>query len=166
MKKDGSIHLEELMFAYIDKIKYLISPELWSSEILNCSKNEVFILLLLYRRDNVNMSQIAEYLSVPLNTVTGIIARMEKKRLLYRTRSKEDKRVVTLEMSEQGKEQIKEIMQEILQYGNLILEHFTADEIELVFRLLDKVVDVLSKEQSKRLTKKPCKKTIRKITIE
>lgn len=60
-------NFETMIFEYIDKIKYLLSPEIWGNGLFNCSKNEVFVLLL-YRRSDVNMTQIADYLRVPLNT--------------------------------------------------------------------------------------------------
>lgn len=50
--------------------------------LLDCSKNEVFVLLDLLRQGEVTMSELAGYLQVPLNTVTGIITRMEKKQLV------------------------------------------------------------------------------------
>jgi MarR family transcriptional regulator, organic hydroperoxide resistance regulator len=166
MTNTENINLEEVIFDYIDKIKLLFTSELWSNEILNCSKNELFILLLLYRKDEVNMSQIAQYISVPLNTATGIVARMEKKRLIVRKRSKEDKRIVYITMADQGKEQISYIIKEFVHYGNLIFDSFTPDEIELTFRLIDKVINVLANEQTKRASNQKNETKIRKITIE
>ena len=96
MKDTKQLEMEQVLFDYMDQIKYLMSADLWGSEVLNCSKNELFVLFLLYRKESVNMTQIAEYLNVPLNTATGIVSRMEKRALLSRTRSLEDKRVVTI----------------------------------------------------------------------
>ena len=93
MKIDKN-NLEDILFEYIDQIKVLISPETWENILLDCSKNELLILLLLYRRTNINMTQIAEYIEVPLNTATGIVARMEKKQMVCRERGKEDKELL------------------------------------------------------------------------
>jgi len=164
--QNESINLESLMFEYIDKVKYLVSPELWGNEILNCTKNEAFVLFYLYQNTDVNMSQIAEYLSIPLNTATGIITRMEKKGYIARIRSAQDKRVVTIQMTEEGKQQIRNTIQEILHYGNLILDAFTKEEIQIVFRLVDKIVGVLTNERQKENQYSEAKSKIRKITIE
>lgn len=64
-----------------------MAPEIWENILLDCSKNEVFVLLDLLRQGEVTMSELAGYLQVPLNTVTGIITRMEKKQLVERRRS-------------------------------------------------------------------------------
>ena len=48
---------------------------------------------------------------------------------------------------------------------NLVFDSFTAEEVQLTFRLIDKVINVIGKEAME--TVKPVKKqVIRKITIE
>lgn len=158
-------NLETMIFEYLDKIKYLLSPEIWGNEIFNCSKNELFVLLLLYRRSDVNMTQIADYLSVPLNTATGIVARMEKRGLLDRERSSEDKRVVTIKLTDNGRTTIRDILNEMIRYGKLMMESFSAEEVKLVFKLVDKIMDTLSHDASKTEAKQSEPK-IRKIIIE
>lgn len=157
--------LETMIFEYIDKIKYLLSPEIWGNELFNCSKNEVFVLLLLYRRSDVNMTQIADYLNVPLNTATGIVARMEKRDFLVRERSSEDKRVVTIKLTDSGRATIRDILNEMIRYGQLMMDSFTTEEIKLVFKLVDKVMDALSSDAGLPPAK-PAESKIRKITIE
>lgn len=165
MKDTKQLEMEQVLFDYMDQIKYLMSADLWGSEVLNCSKNELFVLFLLYRKESVNMTQIAEYLNVPLNTATGIVSRMEKRALLSRTRSLEDKRVVTIGMTDGGKEQVQVVVKRLLHYMNLVFDSFTAEEVQLTFRLLDKVMNVIGKEAMEPA--KPVKKqAIRKIIIE
>ena len=165
MKDTKQLEMEQVLFDYMDQIKYLMSADLWGSEVLNCSKNELFVLFLLYRKESVNMTQIAEYLNVPLNTATGIVSRMEKRALLSRTRSVEDKRVVTIGMTDGGKEQVQVVVKRLLHYMNLVFDSFTAEEVQLTFRLLDKVMNVIGREAMEPA--KPVKKqAIRKIIIE
>lgn len=165
MKDTKQLEMEQVLFDYMDQIKYLMSADLWGSEVLNCSKNELFVLFLLYRKERVNMTQIAEYLNVPLNTATGIVSRMEKRALLSRTRSLEDKRVVTIGMTDGGKEQVQVVVKRLLHYMNLVFDSFTAEEVQLTFRLLDKVMNVIGREAMEPA--KPVKKqAIRKIIIE
>ncbi|WP_414733692.1 MarR family transcriptional regulator [Acetobacterium carbinolicum] len=158
-------NLEAMIFEYIDKIKYLLSSDIWGNELFNCSKNEVFVLLLLYRRNDVNMTQIADYLNVPLNTATGIVARMEKRDFLVRERSSEDKRVVTIKLTKAGRATIRDILNEMIRYGQLIMDSFTREEVQLVFKMVDKVMDTLSQDASKT-AEKQTKPKIRKIMIE
>ena len=106
----------QIIADYIEEIKDLLSSDIWDNIFLNCSKNEVLIFWLLYQRSEVNMTEIAEYIHVPLNTATGIINRMEKNELIVRTRSKEDKRVVLIGFSEKGRVQFQNLVNELYAY--------------------------------------------------
>lgn len=70
--------VEEMVFEIMDKCKFIFYPEQRFDLFLNCTKNEIFALLFVYRQKQVNMSEIAEYMNIPLNTVTGVIGRLEK----------------------------------------------------------------------------------------
>ncbi len=158
-------NLEDIIFQYIDKIKLLISAQTWQNILLDCSKNELFILLLLYRQEEINMTQIAEYINVPLNTATGIVTRMEKKGIVIRERSPEDKRIVTIRLTNEGKECIQRIMKEFLHYGQVILGNYTAEEVQLIFKMVDKGISILMDEYKQREKTEPRAK-IRKIQID
>lgn len=160
----GVQDFEKVIFDYLDRVKELISPQTWENILLDCSKNEVFVMLLLYRRGEVNMTQVADYLQVPLNTVTGIVDRMEKRKLLERRRSAQDKRVVTIQMTEQGMTCIKEILEQVFYYGQSILSRLTPQELQTGIQLIDKVLDGLNEEYEKAQAEP--EKKVRKIKIE
>ena len=160
--KVPEIQYEQEIFDFIDQIRELLSPRIWENILLDCSKNEILILWLLFRRREVNMTQIAEDIHVPLNTATGIVARMEKRKLVTRERSQEDKRVVTIRMGSQGESQMQAMIQELMRYASRVMESFTEEEMGLLFRMLEKLLDIM-KEERNRDTGKP---RIKKITIE
>lgn len=147
---------------YIEEVKELLSSNIWDNIFLNCSKNEVLIFWLLYRRNEVNMTEIAEYIHVPLNTATGIINRMEKNELIVRNRSKDDKRVVLIGFSEKGMVQFKSLVNELMYYGMTVISSFTKEEIELFHKMTNKVKEILRQEKKKEETPKK----VRKIAIE
>lgn len=147
---------------YIEEVKELLSLDLWENIFLDCSKNEVLIFWLLYQRSEVNMTEIAEYIHVPLNTATGIINRMEKNELIVRTRSQEDKRVVLIGFSERGMAQFQNLVNEMMYYGMKIMSSFTKEEMDLFYKMTTKVKEILRQEKRKEETPKK----IRKITIE
>ncbi|MGD9566880.1 MAG: MarR family winged helix-turn-helix transcriptional regulator [Sedimentibacter sp.] len=156
-------NIENILFDFIDQIKMLLAPETWQNILLNLSKNEMLVMILLYRETNVNMTRIAEYLNVPLNTATGIVARMEKKGIALRVRSVEDKRIVNIVLSDMGKEQLQNIMQMLINYGTQIISSLSADEIALFGKVFDKAIAAIQdvqKTEDKQANK------VRKITIE
>lgn len=154
----------QVIIDYIEEIKELLSSDVWENIFLNCSKNEVFIFWLLYQKNEVNMTEIAEYIHVPLNTATGIINRMEKNELIVRSHSKEDKRVVLIGFSEKGMAQFQKLVDQMMYYGMKILSSFTKEETDLFYKMTTKVVEVLRKEKEKKKEEMP--KRVRKIVIE
>ncbi len=147
---------------YIEEIKELLSSDIWENIFLDCSKNEVMIFWLLYQRSEVNMTEIAEYIHVPLNTATGIITRMEKNELIVRTRSKEDKRVVLIGFSEKGMTQFQKLVNELMYYGMKVMSSFTKEEMDLFYKMTTKVKEILREEKRKE----DSPKKVRKIAIE
>lgn len=160
--KGVSEELSQFIMDYIEEVKELLSANLWENVFLNCSKNEVLIFWLLYRRGEVNMTEIADYIHAPLNTATGIVNRMEKNGIIVRTRSEEDKRVVHVNFSDKGMAQFEALINELMRYGLQVVNSLTGEEMELLHKMTAKVIKVLQQEKQKKT--KP--KKIRKIEIE
>ena len=147
---------------YVEEVKELLTMDLWENVFLNCSKNEVLIFWMLFKDKEVNMSEIAEYIHVPLNTATGIVGRMEKNGLVERTRSREDKRIVLITFSEKGRAQFQRLVDQLMNYGVKVLGELTPAELKLIEGLMTKVKTVLKEEKAKE---EPARR-IRKINIE
>lgn len=162
--KEGS--LEGFIFEFIDQCKFLFFPEQWNSTFLDYSKNEVFVLLYAYRKASSNMTEIADYLGVPLNTATGIIGRLEKRGVIKRARDVVDKRVVTIGISEEGRVFLATAMKELEHYYEQFMEAVTEEEKQALFRIAGKVLDIVSSNTAKKEQLQETKKTIRKIIIE
>lgn len=168
---DGIMRLEEygvteafstIITGYIEEIRELLSLELWDNIFLNSSKNEVFIFWLLHQRGEVNMTEIAEYIHAPLNTATGIIGRMEKNGLVVRNRSREDKRVVHVAFSEKGREQFDALIRELVSCGRKVMVSFTPEEMELLYKMTSKIMEILRTENQREMAPKK----VRRILIE
>ena len=155
--------LEDTLLDYIEQVKVIIAQETWDNILLDCTKNELFVLMLLYRKSDVNMTQIAEYLNAPLNTTTGIVGRMEKKEMVRRLRSDTDKRVVTLVLTQQGRQQISDIMAIFLKYGQEIIASLSAQELTVMQNVLSKIIKLLKNYPVEQV---PRESKIRKIPIE
>lgn len=164
MKEDktDSIKRQEDVFGFIEEIKELLSTDIWNNLLLNCSKNEVLVFWFLYRRGEANMTEIAQYIHAPLNTATGIIAKMEKNGFVLRNRCKEDKRVVMIQLTEKGTMQVQALVDEFSYYAMQIITAFSKEEMELFYKMANQVVTVLKQERKKE----EHKKKIRKIEID
>jgi MarR family transcriptional regulator, organic hydroperoxide resistance regulator len=165
MSYDKSLDIEDILFSYIDQFKFLFFPDKWSSVFLDYSKNEILVLLFLYRNKTANMTEISEYINAPLNTTTGVINRLEKKEMAERIRSNEDRRIVQIVLTENAKEFINKEKEIIGYYFKRIYEKLTEEEKTAALSIFSKVVGVL--QQGKNIFRDEEKgKTVKRITIE
>lgn len=161
-----AVDIEKMIFGYLDKVKRLLSSDVWENILLDCSKNELYVMAFLYQHGEVHMSQIADYLEVPLNTVTGIITRMEKRELLSRERSDTDKRVVTVAMTERGQDQMQLILEQMRHYGQAVLQALTAEEFQVLMKLADRAIQILEQEQTDTGRSAQESSRVKKIVVE
>ena len=158
--------IESLLFTYIDKCKFLFFPDQWNNVFLDYSKNEIFALLLIYRRGHVNMTEVADYMSVPLNTATGVIGRLEKKGLVIRERNSFDKRVVTISLTETGREFMIREMTELSGYYQQIMNILTKEERRIALQIIDKVFGVLEQDAGREQDIRHEEKKEKRIIVE
>lgn len=158
------LELEQFYWEFFDKCKPLFFPEQWNKMFLDFSKNELFVLLFLYRNGEVTMTEIASYLWVPLNTVTGVVSRLEKRELLVRARHKEDRRIVIVHMTDTGRREIKELIAQAEYYFKAITSNLSEEEIQTAISLATKIFDIFTNEAMEREEDK--RKKVKKIMIE
>ena len=87
---------------------------------------------------------------------------MEKRKLVSRQRSQEDKRVVTITLGGKGEAQIQAIIKEVVFYGSKIMQSFSQEEIQIFTRMMDRVISIMKEEHMKDTVHTK----VRKITIE
>ena len=61
------------------------------------------LLQCLYAQDGLTPSQLAQALRLDTSSITGILGRLEKKALIERVYSQEDRRIVRIFLREEGK---------------------------------------------------------------
>jgi len=158
--------IENMVFNYIDEFKVLFFPEQWSDIFLDYSKNEILALLFLYRKKNANMTEIAEYIIAPLNTATGVISRLEKKFMIERIRSEQDRRIVLITLTETASMVIEKEKALITGYFIRIYGRLTEDEISSALSIYKKVLGVIKEGKNPVQEEKLPIKKIKRIIIE
>lgn len=123
----------------LENIHKLADPgELGKVEI---SRPELLALMHIDETyDGMNMSTLARNLAMPLSTASGVVDRLEKKKLLLRKHgAKEDKRVVTVHLTDEGKRLIKQYRNQV----SLLLDEMngilTEEEFQMAVILFRKV---------------------------
>ncbi len=80
----------------------LLSRQGPGSEI-ETSRLEIRILQTLFHKGEATMSDLANSLAIPISTLTRAIDRLVEKKLTERIRSEEDRRIVQVVLSSNGK---------------------------------------------------------------
>ena len=158
------MEFEEILFTFIDDFKFLYYPEELNKIFLDYSKNELFVILYLYRYKESNMSKIAEYIKAPLNTATGIIDRLLKKGLVSRIQSQQDRRIVLIKLTNKAEEIIKIEKSIFEKYFERIFNELTNEEKVVVLNIFEKMKKIFASSEEYREDKNI--RRIRRINIE
>jgi DNA-binding MarR family transcriptional regulator len=103
------------------------------------SKEEMRTLWALGMGDARKMTELAELLNVPLSTATHLVDRLCERALVIRTRSDQDRRVVEVQMSSQGKKRQAVARALRLAMAKDWLEPLDEGERHLFLHLMEKI---------------------------
>lgn len=97
--------VEKLNFVY-DKIKKVKSKNLKESKL---TIPQISVLEVVKRKGSSPLKTIGEELKVTGANITCIIDNLEKENLIKRSHSKQDRRVILAELTEDGEKKVSEI---------------------------------------------------------
>jgi DNA-binding MarR family transcriptional regulator len=86
-------------------------------------------------------ADISRCLGVETSSMTRMLDRLEGKGLLTRTRSADDRRVIFLELTEEGKRQVSKVPYLIADSLNQHLRGFNQEEVESLKSMLKRIAD-------------------------
>ncbi|WP_416197121.1 MAG: DNA-binding transcriptional regulator, MarR family [Sporanaerobacter sp.] len=105
---------------------------------------QITIMSMLYKNGNMKVSDISEEMYITNGTVSGIIDRLEKQKLVCRTRSKKDRRVVYIALTEEGYNIAKGFRNVIDDYFHDLFSNSSKEELETIItglQILKSIVD-------------------------
>jgi DNA-binding MarR family transcriptional regulator len=100
---------------------------------------QLTVIKLLESFGDLSLSSLSERIRAQNSTVTGIIDRMEREGLVVRERSKTDRRVVLIKLSDKGAELARSIQVEPMEIFRTALMSLDQDDLEDLLRILGKV---------------------------
>lgn len=105
------------------------------------------VLRMLFQNGPMSMGSIATTLAMSLAGATGIVDRLFNQGLVKRTRLRDDRRVVWVNLSETGYEQMQRLQDERHQQMCNVLKPLEADELDLLLRLLERIAGRIEQEE-------------------
>jgi len=98
------------------------------------------VLTTLWNEDGIVLSELGRRLSRDGPTITGIIDRMEKKKLVVRKRSLRDRRVIQVYLTPMAWEIKENLMKMQSEAGREVAGDFNAEDVITLEKLLKKVL--------------------------
>ncbi|WP_066067079.1 MarR family winged helix-turn-helix transcriptional regulator [Neobacillus soli] len=134
--------IKELVDSYIN-LTFSIeknSVQLIKGQIRNDLTNDQhYILRYINQKEECTSSELAEVFHVKKSAITAIIERLWKKGFIQRTRDEQDRRVVYLTLTDDGKDLFQETELRIYQLVGSLINQFDQDEIEVFMKTYEKL---------------------------
>ena len=92
------------------------------------SKREFALLVTLGRTGTMIMREVATFMRVPMSTATGVIDKLIDKGYVIRTHSPEDRRVILIDLSNEGQMIFHSLREKMHLFSQRILTGFTREE--------------------------------------
>jgi DNA-binding MarR family transcriptional regulator len=103
-------------------------------------------LVTLSHRGPITMTDFSELLGVPLSTATRMVERLIEKGLATRSRIEDDRRVVRVDLSDEGRKLDEKFAEHRRAIGNAMLSPLTHGEREIFIELMSKMTRPQSTE--------------------
>jgi len=111
------------------------------SDALGISASQLTTLMYVARHEGCSLTELADLLDLNKSAITGLVQRMERAGTLRREPNPDDARGSLLFVTPKGHE-VRERAKPLLKRLNTELTHgFSADEMDVVLRFLNSVVD-------------------------
>jgi DNA-binding MarR family transcriptional regulator len=96
-------------------------------------------VLVNVKKGGIPVTKIAPNMGIEATSLSRLLNTMEEKGLIYREKDTLDRRVVNLFLTEKGLELQKISKKTVIDYNNYIFSHFSKEELETFFRVIDKI---------------------------
>jgi DNA-binding MarR family transcriptional regulator len=99
------------------------------------------VMAVLNQHPGCSMQQLAEHSGVDRTSLAHTVALMARQGLLTRRARRTDRRSVTLNLTPRGRGLLDRILPTVLEHSHQALSGFTAAEVRMLFKLLQRMVD-------------------------
>ena len=107
---------------------YVVTPPQWGA------------LSLLLAQDGLTIGSMSQMRGIDAPTGTGIITRLEQNGLVERRHDREDRRVVTVHLTEEGRDIISTLAPLVEQFNHSITRGFSEDEQDQLLAQLQQII--------------------------
>tara|TARA_R110002167_G_scaffold79570_1_gene219396 strand:- start:1082 stop:1498 length:417 start_codon:yes stop_codon:yes gene_type:complete len=135
--------MDKRLFSLISKAKHRMFKfaETQSEQRLGISVTQGAALMFIGKSEGCLQKELAKALGLNHSAVTGLVGRMIKNKLIIRQICEDDARASRLFLTELGQTKLPEIRPLIQEFNQKLTKDFSKDEIDIVLRFLNNIVD-------------------------
>ncbi len=126
------------LYAAARKVTGLYTPYF---KPLGITYTQYIVMLVLWEKESATVGDLCKKLYLDNGTVTPLLKKLEERGYVCRTRSKEDERVVTVTLTDQGRALKEEAVKIPLQVGECI--RLAPEEAAVLHSLLYKILETV-----------------------
>jgi DNA-binding MarR family transcriptional regulator len=142
--------LRRILTAYNEISKSINPMQLLKVDL---TSSQVKVLISFFGKDHYTMTELSRVHGVSVSTMTSMADRLLLGGLIERQRDSEDRRVVRVRLSPEGKKMVDYLMKVRRQELEKFLIELSDEEIYQFVRSIENVADILSKAKEKILHK-------------
>ncbi|NGY72373.1 MarR family transcriptional regulator [Bacillus megaterium] len=135
-KREELVQEMETLFRFVFRQLRQEINEVYNSEL---STNEFMVLRMLVDSGRQRSTDLSKYLQVSASHITAVTDLLLSKGYIARKRSENDRRIIDIELTEEGQGIFNAIQEKKRAYFLERFEHFTDKEIETVNKLFHKI---------------------------
>lgn len=129
---------EQELMDYLDAIVQRIVLDL-ELPVGTCNKREVRLIEIVGKKGQMMMTEIAEQAMLSLSTVTGLVDNLVAKSLVHRERSEQDRRVVRIELTDEGQKMYQQSLEFRSNLVHSMLSSLEKSEQDVLIGLFQKI---------------------------
>ncbi|CUX15673.1 MarR family winged helix-turn-helix transcriptional regulator [Clostridium sp. C105KSO13] len=112
----------------------------------NIQPQDMYVLERIYFNKKMAIKDLSKQYSIPPSTLTGIIDRLEKKKLIERLRTNIDRRSIELVATPEGKTAVEKHMKEDKLFSNNFFNTLEQEKKEKLKELLEELLNNVKKD--------------------
>ena len=144
----GEIPIGGLLGRTSHKMRLLLDKVFIKNE-LDLNVEQFMLLKCLSINDGINQQELSNTIDRDKTTIARLVSKMEKKNMVLRVHSKNDKRVNNIYITNLGKEMLGEIEPHLTEINNSMLSSISNDEFDVLKIVLDKLTNHISEIENK-----------------
>lgn len=112
----------------------------------NSTMSVGFVLLNINSEEGTPATKIAPLMGLEARSLTRLLKNMEEKGLIHRMADKNDKRLVRVYLTKEGKKKKEKARETVLKFNNMVREHVSEEKLNSFFEVIQDITKLVERD--------------------